>query len=198
MVVNLPKLFVGATCFLALFAFGDIATQGEVFVDVGACPGEGCRYGEVWVATEPVDLRQAADASSEVVATIQAGRSVQTLTGQVHTVPGYFVVHQLHNEFTPGDEVLLYTYLGEGWFRLRHNGEIKELDLNFSPWGGSGGTQCGSETRCWGSLREKLAFDWWVRVRAESGVEGWVWLEQGVLLDTWRHDTYDTRSVIVH
>ena len=164
----------GIICLIGLLAFGYVAAKDDVFIDEGACPGEGCRYGEVWIATEPVDLQRTADASTEIVATIQAGQSVQTLTGQVHTVPGRFEVHRVHDEFVPGDEVLLYTYLGEGWFRLRHNGETKEVDLNFSPWGGSGGTRCDNEARCWGSLQKELEFDWWVKVRTKNGAEGWV------------------------
>ena len=157
----------------------------EVFVDEGACPGEGCQYGEIWTAREAVVLRERASPEAAVVATVEPGERVRTITGEVHTEAGRFEVQREHGDFRPGDEVLVFTYLGEGWFRLQHEGEIKEADLGFSPWGGSAGRRCNSSERCWGSLHEELRFDWWVLVRADSGSEGWIRLEQGVLRDRW-------------
>jgi len=70
--------------------------------------------------------------------------------------------------------MFLYTYLGEGWFRLRHNGLLKIAELGFSPWGGTSGKRCELDsTRCWGSLQQELYFEWWVKVRTEEGLEGW-------------------------
>ena len=161
------------SCFLAGVLIASHVAAQDIYVDEGACPGEGCRYGERWIVTEPLDLRSAPDVTADHIGTIQPGQAVQTLTGEVHTIPGRFDVRRPHEEFVPGDEVLLYTYLGEGWFRLRHNGQLKEVDLNFSPWGGSGGKRCDNEKRCWGTLQQELEFNWWVKVRMDDGTEGW-------------------------
>jgi hypothetical protein len=150
-----------------------VAAAEEVFVDRGACPGEGCRYGERWVASTPVPLRARPDSAAPSVTTVQAGDSVHTLTGEVHTVPGRFVILRAHADFAPGDEILLYTYLGEGWFRIRHDGRLREADLGFSPWGGSPGKRCEKDPGCWGILESELRFDWWVKLRTSEGVEGW-------------------------
>ena len=150
------------------------AARQPVFVDVGACPGEGCVYGERWTARAVVSLRAAPEQSAAAVGRLQPGESVETLTGEVHTAPGRFVVRRTYGEFAPGDEILVYTYLGEGVFRVRHNGILKEADLEFSPWGGSGGNRCQDEARCWGTLDRALRFTWWVKVRSASGTEGWV------------------------
>jgi hypothetical protein len=159
-----------------LLLCGRVAAQdGGVYIDKGACPGEGCRYGEKWTATQIVSLLGQPDPAARPVASIPAGASVQAVTGEVHTVPGRFVVHRPHGNFVPGDEVLVFTYLGEGRFRLRHNGVLKDVDLNFGPGGSSSGTRCESnELRCWGKLQDELKSDWWFKVRAESGDEGWV------------------------
>ena len=150
------------------------AAAEDIFIDKGACPGEGCLYGESWIARKAVRLLSAPDASATPAGTVGPAEAVETLTGEVHTVPGRFVVQQPHGEFSPGDEVLVYTYLGEGWFRIRHNGELKEADLGFSPWGGSPGKRCEVDSRCWGSLQQKLRFDWWIKVRTRKGLEGWL------------------------
>ena len=146
----------------------------DVYVDKGACPGEGCQYDERWVAKEVVGLRKEPNQKSPVVATVRPGEGVRTVTGEVHTVPGRFVVRVPLGELKPGDEVLVYTYLGEGHFRVRHNGQVKEADLEFSPLGGSGGTRCEVESRCWGTLQQELQFTWWIKVRTASRTEGWV------------------------
>jgi hypothetical protein len=82
------------------------------------------------------------------------------------------VVHRAEFGFEPGDEVLVYTYLGEGYFKVRHNGQLKEAELGFSPWGGTAGKRC-EVPSCWGTLASDLAFDWWVQVRGVDGTTGW-------------------------
>lgn len=157
----------------------------DVFVDEDACPGEGCGYGETWIARESIPLREMPESSASVALIVQAGESVRTMMGEVHTIPARFEVRRSEGEFVPGDEVLVYTYLGEGWFRIRHNGSVKEADLGFSPWGGTGGSRCTDAERCWGSLTKELQFDWWVLVETEAGVEGWTRLEGGVMGEQW-------------
>ena len=110
-----------ALLFIGVLVSADAIAQ-DLFIDKGACPGEGCVYGEQWVARTPVRLRSAPSLTASFSGTVLAAESVQTVTGEVHTSPGRFVVHRPHGGFAPGDEVFLYTYLGEGWFRLRHEG----------------------------------------------------------------------------
>ena len=158
---------------LVVLAASSAVAQG-VFIDKGACPGEGCTYGERWVARSVVELLKAPDSTTPIIATVKSGEAVRTVTGEVHTIPGRFVVYRRHEEFQPGDEVLVYTYLGEGVFRIRHNGQLKETDLDFGPGGGSSGKRCEVQARCWGTLQEELQFTWWVLVRTPAGTEGWV------------------------
>src|SRR5713226_1269451 len=156
---------------IALVAFSIAAT--DVYIDKGACPGEGCTYGERWLAKRQVVLYARPSTRTKVVATLPQGTPVITITGEVHTRFARFIVNRAQGEFKPGDEILVYTYLGEGVFKVRHNGQLKEAKLGFSPWGGTAGTRCEASDRCWGTLESELQFDWWVLVRTGSGVEGW-------------------------
>jgi len=162
---------------LAAFAAAPASTAGEpahppVYVDEGACPGEGCTYGP-WKVEKATELHALPDKSSKVVATCRPGSEVQALTGEVRTVAGEFTVKQKHGAFVPGDILWVYTYLGEGTFKVWFAGRFTEQDLNFSPWGGSGGTRCEAEPRCWGELKKALDMEWWVRLKMADGVTGW-------------------------
>lgn len=159
-------------CMVLLPALVAFDTQSR-FIDKGACPGEGCRYGETWIARFPVSLRAQPSVESPVVATLETGSEAITLGGEVHTTPSRFKVTRAHGAFQPGDDVWVYTYLGEGYFRVLHNGELKEADLGFSPWGGTAGTKCEASSLCWGTLESRLEFDWWVQLKGPDEVAGW-------------------------
>jgi hypothetical protein len=147
--------------------------QDPVFIERGACPGELCEYG-IWLASSDVSVRESPDVSDSMVGRIQAGELVCALTGEVHAVPGEFVVKHRHGRYAPGDTIVVYTYRGVGWFLVEFSGERFEEDLGFSPWGGSPGRRCELDLECWGELRRELEFDWWIRVDNLSGVSGWV------------------------
>jgi hypothetical protein len=156
----------------------DSALGQDLFIDQGACPGEGCVYDEPWVAEAPIELHAAADLASAVVAKLDAGDSVWTLTGEVHTlVPGIFQVVHAFDDFAPGDEVQLYTYRGEGWFHVRHNGVLKDADLSIGPTEPDFRAtlqRCTETPYCHGALERAPEYEWWIKVRTASGIEGWV------------------------
>jgi hypothetical protein len=164
-------------CLLILLAFVPrLSAQGlvhpPVFVDEGACPGEGCSYGK-WKVQKETILRARPNPKSEVVSKCRVGSEVQALTGQVHTVAGKFIVKKKHQNFSPGDVIWVYTYLGEGFFKVWFDGKFFEEELGFSPWGGSAGSRCEVEKECWGELEQELKFTWWVQIRNADGVIGW-------------------------
>ena len=151
-----------------------LAEEQEVFVDSGACPGEGCGYCALYVARSEVTVFKKASTKSERLGEIPSGDTFISKTGEVHTVPTRFEVHREHESIKPGDEVFALTYLGEGNFRLFHNGRLTQADLGFSPWGGSAGTTCDNPQYCWGRLTRELEFTWWMWVISESSLAGWV------------------------
>jgi len=144
----------------------------SVFLDVGACPGEGCSYGK-WKVQKETVLRARPNIESNVVGKCSVDSEVTALTGEVHTVAGKFTVKKKQGTFVPGDVIWVYTYLGEGYFKVWLNGKFTEQKLGFSPWGGSAGSRCEVERSCWGELEQELNFKWWVQVQNTDGVIGW-------------------------
>jgi len=145
----------------------------DIFVDKGACPGEGCTYCGLYRASQSFDLLREPSTSSEVVGKVLAEETFISKTGEVHTVPTRFEVHEASGPFLPGDDVFALTYGGEGWFRVFHNGELIDADLGFSPWGGGAGKTCDKPEFCFGQLTKDLEFTWWIFVVSESGAQGW-------------------------
>lgn len=158
-----------------LLLFGNLrAQETDVYVDKGACPGEGCEYCALYVAKSDVAVYEDPSTESKQLGEIPANDTFISKRGEVHTVPTRFEVHRQHDGIKPEDEVLALTYLGEGYYRIFLNGELTRADLGFSPWGGSGGKTCNNPRFCWGQLENELEFTWWMWVIAESSLEGWV------------------------
>ncbi len=160
--------------FLVAFVHSASAQIPDVYVDPGACPGEGCGYCNLYLAQAEVAVYEKPSLESERVGSLNLGDAFVAKSGEVHTVPTRFEVHREHEGISPGDEVYALTYLGEGYFRVFHNGELKSADLGFSPWGGSGGKTCNEPAYCWGRLAAELDFTWWLWVVSETGLSGWV------------------------
>jgi hypothetical protein len=148
--------------------------EEEMFIDRGACPGERCIYCALYVADADIVVYKSPSYGAEKIGKIKSGDAFITKTGEVHTAPGRFTVFQKYKKFKPGDEVYVLTYLGEGFFRVRHNGELREAELGFSPWDGSWNGQCDSSDTCWGGLEEKLNYTWWLNIVSEKEVQGWI------------------------
>ncbi len=146
----------------------------EIFVDSGACPGEGCGYCGLYVALSDVPVYEKPSRTSRKHGEIPSGDTFISKRGEVHTIPTRFEIHREHKDFKASDEVFALTYLGEGYFRVFLNGTLTQANLGFSPWGGSGGKTCNNPKRCWGRLVKELEFTWWIWVIAESSMEGWV------------------------
>jgi hypothetical protein len=145
----------------------------SIFIDDPACPGEGCSLEGKWKVQKETILRAKPDSKSKVVGKCRVGSEVAALTGQVHTVAGKFTIKKKHEHFSPGDVIWVYTYLGEGEFKIWFDGKFSEEVLGFSPWGGSAGSRCEVAKECWGELERKLKFTWWVQIQNADGVMGW-------------------------
>jgi hypothetical protein len=142
------------------------------YIDKGACPGECCTYRQ-WKTEKATPLFSRPDIHSAGVGIARAGSSVKALTGEVHTIASRFIVKKTHGRYRPGDVLWVYTYIGEGLFKVWFKGRMREEGLEFSPWGGSSGTRCEQAGMCWGELDRELKFTWWIKIRTANGVEGW-------------------------
>ena len=162
---------------LVLFGFMGTALADPpftLFVDQGACPGEGCTYGN-WRVTKTALLRAKPDTDAQVVGRVTPGTHVNALTGEVHVIPRQFVVSKPnpHGRYKRGDVLWVYTYAGEGNFKVWFDGTIFNEDLGFSPYGGSSGTRCQESPECWGELKGEYQQTWWVRIKTDKGLTGW-------------------------
>lgn len=142
------------------------------FIDRGACPFECCSY-RAWPTQSDTVAYARPEEGAPAVGLLKAGTTVEALTGEVHSSPVRFVVKKPQGEFQAGESFWVYTYLGEGHFRVWRHGAMREADLGFSPYGGSPGARCENATVCWGELEKPLEFRWWVKLRSKEGWEGW-------------------------
>jgi hypothetical protein len=145
-----------------------------VYVDEGVCPFECCTYGK-WRADTATVLLSAPTRQARAVGQVAAGSSIDAVGGKVITEAGRFVVTRDHDKHHRGDVLWVYTYIGEGYFRVWHAGRMGQEQLEFSPAeGGTSGDRCQeSERWCWGKLDRPLRTKWWVRLRTDRGSEGW-------------------------
>ena len=161
---------------IAVALFPSVATSADSppakYIDKGACPFECCTY-RAWNTTADTVAYAAPNKSAKVVGLLKAGGIVEAVTGEVHSFPVRFVVKRPHSEYRLGDVLWVYTYLGEGYFKVWRNGAMQEEKLGFSPHGGSPGARCENKEQCWGELEEELKFSWWVKVKSKEGWEGW-------------------------
>lgn len=163
---------------LPIFLIGVSTLQGqsqkgpEFLVDKGACPFECCTYG-TWKAEQSTKLFADPKKGSKEISTIRKGAQVKALTGEVHSRPVEFVVRKKHEGYKPGDILQVYSYAGEGVFKVWMNGKLGEISLDIGSGGGPTGEECLRDEYCWGELKGPLASVWWVKIRTKEGVEGW-------------------------
>jgi hypothetical protein len=72
-----------------------------------------------------------------------------------------------------GDVLWVFTYLGEGFFRVWFEERMYEEYLGFSAYGGAGGKRCEEKAICWRELERELKIIWWVKLKGASGLSGW-------------------------
>jgi len=124
------------------------------YIDKGACPFECCTY-RGWTANQEIALVDQPN-GKKVVARLHKGEKVQGLTGEVHSIPLRVIAayDDPNAKVKAGDVIYVLHYLGEGAWKVWHNGELVESE-NFS---------------------DKGPFPhatWWVEIKTASGIIGW-------------------------
>lgn len=149
------------------------------YVDIGACPFEGCIYRE-WIANDTVVVRKERRAGAPLIYTVKKGERVSAQTGVVVTVKAGRVQFRepvnlactsgtLHIE--PGQTLFLLTYQGEGstkaWFRGKVYEDVDGAMAFFN-------SMCDTDpSRCAGRIVERPQYEWWVQIRNARGQVGW-------------------------
>ena len=156
-------------------------SRDSMLTDSAACPGECCMFGR-WGAKTAITLRAAPDSAAGIVGEIAPGTVVQALTGILFVRPARLVLHRrldtipatgepMPYALSPGDTVLLYTYMGEGVYRARRPGTADTLaHLKFD----TPGFGCERGRRpCDGHFVTEAVERWWVQIAAPNGIVGW-------------------------
>lgn len=175
-------------CFamLALFSFSitgvawaAVVVAPATYVDEGACPFECCSYGE-WGVEQETPLRVSPDTEAAVLGSARKGSKVNAVKGQVMTSrPGAlqimkdYVSPDTDEHYRAGEIVLVYTELGEGFFRLWHNGAMRDEYAVFLLHGDGGFVGCVDDGTCWGQRVSMPESTWWIQIRTPDGVLGW-------------------------
>ncbi len=141
-------------------------STNETLIDKEACPFECCTY-RTWSVEKETELLGKPVIGSETTASLKPGMKVEAITGEVHITAGIFLVEKKFSSYKPGDILQVFTYLGEGHFKVRFNGQMNEEDLNCSPYGST------AYTSDLGTFETKPVFVWWVLIQAPDGEMGW-------------------------
>jgi hypothetical protein len=143
-----------------------VGQSPSVYVDKGACPGEGCAYRE-WVVWAETKLFRRPGKKTEVVGIVRPYEIVHALTGEVWTTkPGRVTFTKDYKRFRRGDQVELLTYFGEGLYRIRHHGAVATDVIPIGP------DSC-TASECWGRWESGPESTWWIQGRTSSGRVGW-------------------------
>ena len=169
-------MILSVTASFLLLASPEIYSQAKppaFYIDKGACPFECCVYRK-WKTVKTTSAFALPNARSQSVGKFAAGSNVVAVTGEVHSVPGRFVVRKRHGKYNPGDILWTYTYLGEGIVKIWFNGTWDEEQLGDAP---TPGQSCQASKYCWGENLQEAKSTWWIKIKSR---EGWVgWTNQG-------------------
>ena len=136
------------------------------------CPGKFCTFGP-WVLDEQTTLVESPEIGAAVVATLPTGDPVTIVTGEVHAIPGEFLVHEARGRYQVGDRLRVLSYVGGGEWVVEFAGKQFAEDLWFSPWGGFRGKRCEVREHCWGTLQQPFDWHFWAQIETQDGTVGW-------------------------
>lgn len=145
-------------------------------IDYGACPFEGCTFGE-WTVTKETTLFDSWKRGRAAIGKLEKDEKVAGLTG-VHITNKPDAIRVLSDipalSLKRGDTILRYMYRGEGFADIWANGKwFKEADCSFIAEKEIGG--CSRD--CSAKVIENGDKEWWVQVRTKSGQLGWATAE---------------------
>lgn len=153
-------------CLTLLFA-GSIAVADnhpDFYTDKGACPFECCTYRD-WIVEKATRLHAAPKAGSPLIGTVEKNITIKASTGEVHTIPGKFVVSVDRSPYKKGDVLWVYTYLGEGVYKVWHRGKFIEEEVYVDP--------DYPNPDDLGYYESKPNSVWWIKVITPDHREGW-------------------------
>jgi hypothetical protein len=144
-------------------------------IDYKACPFEGCTFGK-WLVVQNTKIFSSWKGQRKPIATLMKGDVVTGLTG-VHITyePDHIKVFKPMPELhlRPGDTILRYMYLGEGYADIWVKGQWKK-DYECTFITEKDGSGCLGGDDCVAKVVSNGKKDWWVRLQTAKGSIGWV------------------------
>jgi hypothetical protein len=167
---------LSAFLLLATIALAQQAPTAEPLlpvIDSNACPFEGCTF-RAWKVTKESTLYSSWKSKRTEIGKLHPGQDVTGLTG-VHITykPDRILVKQPLPDLglRPGDVILRYMYVGEGFANVWFKGEWhREFDCSFITE--KNGQGCLKD--CAAMVTEEGKKEWWVKIKTASGKIGWV------------------------
>jgi hypothetical protein len=159
------------------------------------CPGEGCEFGE-WLTCDTLHVLTDASAKARTAFTLHRGDKFTAVTGDVHITQAGKIIFTRNKRvdvgnhtgfiFTPADTLYPILYEGEGygdWYFRGKDGGGDFFFGNGSADGVLGSNGPGYEIVRW------ISSEWWVKVRAKDGREGWILPKWGTIYGNSPHYT---------
>ena len=152
------------------------------YISMGACPFEGCSYGE-WTVLKPVAVYPRPDTKLIKVAELEPGETIYAETGNVHVMPGLARVtgkpHKSAHDLDPDKEILILDYIGEGYSRVYQDGKFYTVKIARTE------KECEDRQNwryCWVEIMREPVSYWWVFIKARNGkIAGWVLIENDAI-----------------
>ena len=141
--------------------------------DWGACPFEGCSYGE-WEVCATTPVRKNHDKNAPIVSKIKKGEIIRAVTGVVVTTqPGIVKVLKsvtLDEEhpvsLNPGDVFYRLHYQGEDFDLFWYKGAIHSAQMEYH-------NQIPGAVKDTFQLEGEPKSDWWIQINTSAGNVGW-------------------------
>ncbi len=162
----------------AAAAYGALADRPAAPVRVErACPFECCSY-SAWTTNAETPLYAAPDdTTAQPIATLPAGTQLDAQTGHallsslgrgmVRDSARSYLDYETSLLLPDSAEVLTLGYVGEGAYRVWHDGTLGEVMGEADAYNPSGV-----------EIVEPAQAQWWAHVRTPGGQEGWLWMDR--------------------
>jgi len=110
----------------------------DFYSEVGACPFEGCTYGE-WSTNDNVKIFKEPKLDSDIIGEIPADKKFTAINGKIEIIPGIaFKIKDLPSigytdsktsEIVYNQPIYILHYVGEGFYKINQNNKFGYLQL---------------------------------------------------------------------
>lgn len=127
----------------------------DFYSEIGACPFEGCAYGE-WSTNDKIKIFKEPELESGIIGNIPAEEKFNALNGKIEIVPGIaFKIKEMPSTYTESETskieynqpIYVLHHVGEGFYKVNQNNEFDYLNLP-------------SDEKMFNDLKSVYGWDW--------------------------------------